>query len=218
MQNQKTKKIQRLRGVALDENEAPKERIIAASKLLTDFGPTERNIVVINKVVKLYGSDPDYAVQQRCLKLKDKLVKARGLMEVVKEELPEESEPTVTEEEPPTIVAGTSASDIPNGSLPLTRDGIEQVIRRVTGVPIYETLPDLGTLSITNQNLIIEKIVYGCGFELAPTEIQRVIDNLISPRLGEQFTGLIEVARRYLAVTIDLLEKLNRRDFAGVLS
>jgi hypothetical protein len=40
MQNQKTKKIQRLRSVALDENEAPKERIIAAAKLLTDFGPS----------------------------------------------------------------------------------------------------------------------------------------------------------------------------------
>ena len=110
MQNDKTVKIQRLRTAALNENESPKERIIAAAKLLTDFGPTERNIVVINKVVKLYANDPDYSVQERCLKLKDRLVKARGLREVSKEELPEVPEPTATEE--PEIIAGTSASEI----------------------------------------------------------------------------------------------------------
>jgi hypothetical protein len=112
MQNQKTKKIQRLRGVALDENEAPKERIIAAAKLLTDFGPTERNVVVINKVVKLYANDSDYSVQERCLKLKDKLVKARGLRDA-KEELPEDDPEPMAVEETPAIVAGVSASEVP---------------------------------------------------------------------------------------------------------
>src|SRR5258707_12061922 len=125
MQNDKTVKIQRLRTAALNENEAPKERIIAAAKLLTDFGPTERNIVVINKVVKLYANDPDYSVQERCLKLKDRLVKARGLREVSKEELPEVPEPTSTEESP-MIVAGTSASEVPRPS-PLTVNGIHEV-------------------------------------------------------------------------------------------
>jgi len=131
MQNQKTKKIQRLRSVATDENEAPKERIIAAAKLLTDFGPTERNIVVINKVVKLYANDPDYSVQERCLKLKDKLVKARGLREVSKEELPEVPEPTATEE--PEIVAGTSAREVPKAALSISLTEIVAAHQEVLG-------------------------------------------------------------------------------------
>ena len=215
MQNQKTKKIQRLRGVALDENEAPKERIIAASKLLTDFGPTERNIVVINKVVKLYANDPDYSVQERCLKLKDKLVKARGLREVSKEELPEDPAATASEESP-MIVAGTSASEVPRPS-PLTVNGIHEVVRRVVGVLPYEGLPqDLATLSITQQNLIIEALVHDSGLSLSVQEIQSVIDSLNSQGLAGNFPGLIQVANRYLEVTKTLLDALNRREFLGV--
>src|SRR5438876_865788 len=132
MQNQKTKKIQRLRSVALDENEAPKERIIAAAKLLTDFGPTERNVVVIHKVVKFYVNDPDYSIQERCLKLKDKLAKARGLREVSREELPVAPEPTASEEST-VIVAGTSAREVPKAALSISLTEIVAAHQEVLG-------------------------------------------------------------------------------------
>jgi hypothetical protein len=211
--NAKQKEIARLRSVALDEGESPTERLVAAAKLLSRFGPTRRNSQVIRDVIKLFIEYGDYSVVERAKKLKIKLAKAKGLKEE-KTELPDR-EPTATEESP-AIVAGTSASEVP-GPLPLTRDGINQVIRKVTGALSYEGLPDITTLSITQQNLIIEVLVHGCGLSLSPSEIKSVIDDLERQGLAGSFPGLIQVARRYLAVTINLLEALNRRDFSGVL-
>lgn len=92
MQNQKTIEIQRLRGVALNENESPEERIKAAARLLSKFGPTNRNVPIIHKVIKLFDDNADYGLKERALKLKEKLVKARGLKEVAQVEVPEEPE------------------------------------------------------------------------------------------------------------------------------
>ncbi len=64
------------------------------------------------------------------------------------------------------------------GSSPLTVDGIHQIIRRVTGTLAYQGAPDLVSLSISEQNLIIEAIVHGSGLSLSPSEIKSVIDDL----------------------------------------
>jgi hypothetical protein len=118
MQNHKTVAIQRLRSVALDEREAPEERLKAAAKLLVDFGASDRNVPILNKVIRLYERDTKVLIAERAQKLKLKLAKARGLKAEAKVvELPgEPHEPTVTtgespESEPMTI--GTSVSDIP---------------------------------------------------------------------------------------------------------
>jgi len=95
MQNHKTKAIQRLRTIALDQNEAPLERLRAAQRLLIDFGPTDRNVPVINVVVRAFSKDSDYSIAERAAKLKVKLAKARGLKAELSEvELPSD-EPTV---------------------------------------------------------------------------------------------------------------------------
>jgi hypothetical protein len=101
------------------------------------------------------------------------------------------------------------------GSSPLTVDGIHQIIRRVTGTLAYQGAPDLVSLSISEQNLIIEAIVHGSGLSLSPSEIKSAIDDLERQGLANHFPGLVQVARRYLAVTIHLLEEFNRRDFSG---
>jgi len=103
------------------------------------------------------------------------------------------------------------------GSSPLTVDGIHQVIRRVTGTLAYQGAPDLVSLSISEQNLIIEAIVHGSRLSLSVPEIQSVIYELSRTGLASNFPGLVQVANRYLEVTKTLLEALNRREFPGVV-
>src|SRR5579862_7591712 len=80
--NAKQKEIARLRNVSLDEQEAPVERLVAAAKLLSRFGPTKRNVVVINSVLKTFASHSDYELSERARKIKAKLLKAKGLKKV----------------------------------------------------------------------------------------------------------------------------------------
>src|SRR5258708_17661038 len=86
--NQKQKEIARLRTVALDEQESPTERLAAATRLLSRFGPSKRNVIVINSVVKLYIEGHEYSVVERAQKLKSKLLKAKGLRQIADDELP----------------------------------------------------------------------------------------------------------------------------------
>ena len=215
MQNEKSIAIQRLRSVASDEKEAPLERLRAAHRLLIDHGSTDRNVPAIRKVVREYERNADSEISSRAQKLKIKLAKYLGVKTEAKSiEIPYEPELSETEE-PPAIVAGTSASEVPRSS-PLTVNGLHEVVRRVVGVHPYEGLPqDLATLSITQQNLIIEALVHDCGLSLSVQEIQSVIDNLNSRGLASNFPGLVQVARRYLEVTRTLLDQLNR-DKPGV--
>jgi hypothetical protein len=138
--------------------------------------------------------------------------KRGGWIEVAEEPL---AAPAQTVADPsPTIPA--MFLEVPaQGSSPLTVDGIHQIMRRVTGTLAYQGAPDLVSLSISEQNLIIEAIVHGSGLSLSPSEIKSVIDDLERQGLANHFPGLVQVARRYLAVTIHLLEELNRRDFLG---
>ncbi len=230
MQNQKTKKIQRLRGIALDENEAAKERVIAAAKLLTDFGPTERNIVVINKVVKLYANDPDYSVQERCLKLKDKLVKARGLREVSKEELPELPEPTTTEE--PEIVAGTSTREVPKASLSISLNEVVTAHQEVLGGFKWRQFNEgAADLSEDERKQLLESILGGSP----DVENVRSLFEAVHVKNGGGWTiagscpSIVRVAQEFLkqkGVSVEppqsaaeaqrLLDALNHREFTGV--
>lgn len=82
MQSEKSVEIQRLRGIALNEAEAPVERLSAGRRLLSRYGPSERNIPVIRKVIRLFERDADAAVSERALKLKAQLVKRLDLQEV----------------------------------------------------------------------------------------------------------------------------------------
>jgi hypothetical protein len=111
--NAKQKEIARLRNVALDEQEAPTERLVAAARLLSKHGPSKRNVVVINSVLKLFASHGDYAVAERARKLKLKLTKAKGLKQIVNVDLPEPEEQTLPSDPASEIVAGTSASEVP---------------------------------------------------------------------------------------------------------
>lgn len=82
MQNAKSIEIQRLRGIILNDSESPVERLSAGRRLLSRYGPSERNIPVIRKVVRLFERDPNAAVSERALKLKAQLVKRLDLQEV----------------------------------------------------------------------------------------------------------------------------------------
>lgn len=101
MQNHKTVEIQRLRGIAENEAESPEERIRAASRLLAKFGPTDRNIPFINKVIRLFSKDADYNIKESALKLKRRFEKARGLKEIEKLDVPEEVTPQALTVETP---------------------------------------------------------------------------------------------------------------------
>jgi hypothetical protein len=111
----------------------------------------------------------------------------------------------------PTIVAGTSASEIPKSTL--TIEGIREIVRRVIGVLPYEGTPDLIGLSTEKQNLIIEGIVHGCDLSLSAPEIQSIIDQLKRLKANTSFPGLIQIAERYRQVTGELLDRFDR---AGV--
>src|SRR5260370_10446051 len=82
MQSQKSIEIQRLRGIILNDSESPIERLSAGRRLLSRYGPSERNIPVIRKVIRLFERDADAAVSERALKLKAQLVKRLDLQEV----------------------------------------------------------------------------------------------------------------------------------------
>ena len=110
MQSDKSKRIQQLRADALDENRTPKDRIKSAARLLSEFGPSERNLPIIHSVIKTFIGDVSYDIQERAQKLKAKLLKSRELKEIVDVELPLEGQTTAEPE--PKIVAGTSASEV----------------------------------------------------------------------------------------------------------
>jgi len=107
--NQKQKEIARLRNVALDDGEAPTERLIAATKLLSRYGPSRRNGDLIRKVIKVYIDHGDYSVAERARKLKAKLINAECLKEVADVELPEEPEgPATSAPTTEPVITGTS--------------------------------------------------------------------------------------------------------------
>lgn len=110
MQSDKSKRIQQLRNDALDENRTPKDRIKSAERLLSEFGPSDRNLPVIHSVIKTFIKDVNYDTQERAQKLKAKLLKSRELKEIADAELPSEEQAVEPEQE---IVAGTSASEVP---------------------------------------------------------------------------------------------------------
>src|ERR1700738_1567251 len=199
MQNEKSKRIQQLRNDAADVDRTLKDRLKSGERLLSEFGPTGRNIPFLNLVIREGLKDQTYDNQLRAQKLKDKLLKAKGLVEVGEAELPEEADTATIEEAMPTIIAGVSASEVPTSSS-LTIDGIRHVVRKFAGVLSNERPPDLTALSIERQNLIIEALVHATGRCLSVLDIQLVIDEL--NRTGaSNFPGLIQVAQRYLEVT-----------------
>jgi hypothetical protein len=110
--NAKQKEIARLRSLAFDEGESPTERLVAAAKLLSRFGPTRRNQTVIREVIQLFVDSADYSIAERAAKLKKKFMDAKGLKEVAESELPETPEPTTAPApQESSTVADTSADN-----------------------------------------------------------------------------------------------------------
>jgi hypothetical protein len=108
MQSQRSIEIQRLRSIALNETEAPIERLVAARRLLSKYGPTERNVPVVRKVVKVFDHDADAEVAERCLKLKAQLLKRLDLQEVASVPIDDDGDDqAIADAEPSTSPAAT---------------------------------------------------------------------------------------------------------------
>ena len=80
--NAKQVEIARLRAVSLNDQESPVARIQAARKLLQDYGPSQRSLPIIRKVIKLFISSSDADVAERALKLRARLAKILDLKAV----------------------------------------------------------------------------------------------------------------------------------------
>jgi hypothetical protein len=226
MQNHKTKAIQRLRTTALDENEAPLERLRAAQRLLIDHGASDRNAPIINRVVKQYVSDADVSIAERAQKLKLKLANARGLKsEAAKVEIPE-PELTATEESTG-IVAGTSASEVPKPSLSISLNEVIDAHQQVLGCFRWRQFNEgIIDLSEEEKTQLLEANLGGSPtVENVRALFEAVhVPNGLGWTIGSSCPSIVRVAQDFLkqnGVTIEppkldeqtqsTLDRLNRR-------
>lgn len=110
MQSQKSIEIQRLRAVILNDAESPVERLVAARRLLSKYGPSERNVPLIRRVINLFERDTNADVAERCLKLKGQLLKRLDLQAVAC--LPIEDSPDDQPEVVSDVAVGPSTEDV----------------------------------------------------------------------------------------------------------
>jgi hypothetical protein len=151
--NNKQKQIARLRSLALDDGEAPTERLIAATKLLSRFGPSRRNRAIIRAIIKLYTDHGDYSVAERARKLKAKLINAKGLKEVADVELPEEPEgPATSAPATEPVITGTSQ---PPRTLPIEwHDAMEANDRSISRYRWRQLNEGIGLTTDERQTLL----------------------------------------------------------------
>lgn len=230
--NKKQREIARLRSVALDDAESAVERLVAAQKLLSRFRLSRDNAKIIRRTIQTFIRDADAGVQERATKLKKRFLSAKELKAIEKQELPGESEisSAIFEELPsaaPTFTAANAFCELLGNSTylvaqigqkveGLTQEFMEQVIRRVTGIPAYAELPDIATLSETKQNLIADKVFYDLRLEHGAEEFQLIIHHLETSGVANDFPGIVTVFRRSMESTMQLLDALNRRVQVGV--
>jgi hypothetical protein len=227
MQNDKTVKIQRLRTAALNDKESPEERLISATKLIVDFGPTDRNVPIINKVIRLYENHADFEIAERARKLKVKLIKAKGLKKVVNVELPaSDEEPTSSAELTPDIVAGTSAREIPKTAFSLNE--VITAYEEVLGSFKWRLLSE-GAIELTEEEKMkLLEVVLGDSPNVQ--NVRNLFDALhVKNSFGWTTAGscpeIARIAQEFLqkkgvfveppqldAETQKLLDQLNRRD------
>jgi len=225
--NAKQKEIARLRNVSLDEQEAPVERLVAAAKLLSRFGPTKRNVVVINSVLKTFASHSDYELSERARKIKAKLLKAKGLKKVADVELPDPEELTSPADPTPEIVSGVSASDPKLLSISLTE--IVGVYQEVLGGYRWRQLTE-GVLELSDEEKtqLLEAIL-GCApnIENVTGLFEAVhVKNSLGWSVAGSCPSIVRIAQDFLKQrgasveppkpdeqTQSLLDRLNHRDF-----
>jgi hypothetical protein len=202
MSNHKQQEIDRLRKIASDENESPIERLIAATKLLSRYGPTQRSAPIINATIKEFINHPDFPIQQRATKLKKKFVEAKGLKEVAKTELPDENpESTATEIVLPAMVAGTSASEVPK-ALFVTFDGMRQAFVDTVGNSLWHLFSEGHCdLTLDQRTAILEKILD--EFPLCVASVQSLLrelnkKNQLGWSLAVSFPALVRIAEEFL--------------------
>lgn len=162
MQSEKSVEIQRLRGIALNEAEAPVERLVAARRLLSKYGPSERNIPVVRKVVKLFENDANADVAERCLKLKAQLLKRLELQEVARVPLEEDDadrepiangEPETIEAEPAPAQQQPDADDDPQPPYP-------------PRTLLFPPPPEIYTLGSIDMQLVARRMIDGGARDL----------------------------------------------------
>jgi hypothetical protein len=224
--NAKQKEIARLRNVALDEQESPTERLAASKRLLSRYGPSKRNVVVINSVVKRYIEGHEYSVVERAQKLKAKLKKAVELKGIVDTDLPEESV-SVPAAPTPEIVAGTSAREVPKASLSISLNEVVTAHQEVLGGYKWRIFNE-GAVDLTQEErLRLLEAVLGSAPNVE--NVQSLFDAVyIKNGLGFTIAGscpsIVRVAQDFLkqkGVTIEppqtnaetqrLLDALNNR-------
>jgi hypothetical protein len=227
MQNHKTKAIQRLRTTALDESEAPVERLRAAQRLLIDHGPTDRNVPVINAVVRAFVKDSDYNIAERAAKLKAKLAKARGLKaEISEAELPSD-EPTARRPNVP-IPETVSTQSLSSPTLSLTWHNLYDIFSETVGNYGWRLFnEEKADLTSDQRYAILEKAL--CDLPISVQNVKTLISELHKPNdlgwsLATSYGALVRIARDWLdqnGVSVEppelsdetqsILDRLNRR-------
>jgi hypothetical protein len=216
MQNYKTVAIQRLRSVALDEREAPEERLRAAAKLLVDFGASDRNVPILNKVIRLYERDSHVLVAERAQKLKLKLARARGLRAEAKAiELPE-SEPTgLKSTSLETSLAIASISEAQKGSV-ISYDELSGRIVSTMGHAIWQQLHEPECSLGVDQGTEILHAASGKVF-LWGEDVQALLVSL-DKLSAEKLPALVRIAEDYLKrvqVLFDKFKQMMKEDQPG---
>jgi hypothetical protein len=226
--NAKQKEIARLRNVSLDEQESPTERLVAAAKLLSRFGPTKRNVVVINSVLKTFASHSDYEISERARKIKAKLLKAKGLKKVTDVELPDPEEITSSADPTPEIVAGVSASEVPK-ALSMSMTEVVAAHHEVLGGYKWRMFNEGAVDLSEEERLQLLETILGCapnvenvrslfgavhepnglGWTIAGScpSIVRVAGDFL------QRNGIVVSPPRLDEQTQSVLDRLNHRDF-----
>jgi hypothetical protein len=201
MSNHKQQEIDRLRKIASDENESPTERLIAATKLLSRYGPTQRSAPIINATIKRFINHPDFPIQQRATKLKKKFVEAKGLKEVAKTELPDENpEFTAMEVVPSPTIASTSATQVPR-PLSLTFDGACHAFDTIGNSLWHLFSEGQCDLSLDQRTAILEKILD--QLPLCVANVRLLLDELnkknqLGWSLAASFPALVRIAEEFL--------------------
>lgn len=196
MQSQKSVEIQRLRGTILSDAESPIQRLAAARRLLSRYGPSERNVPVIRRVIKLFESDGNGEISERCLKLKAQLLKRLDLKEIASvplddaDDQPEETSDAIAEpsESAPTYQASTESDD--EFAVPYPPQHLL--------FPPPESVYKVGWLDST---LVAQRLLAGGARSLSPAPSRPdVCEQIIKLALGPNYA--------YAEITFDMLQRL----------